>query len=293
MTSGAGLNATTMVARGIGLLAALACLFAAVHSSAEQRRRSVSIGNSNDGRLEQGVRLPDRGPGFLAIGGVNNDARWGTDELIEAIETIGAGVERGAPGAALIIGDLGFREGGEIPHHESHQAGRDADLLFYMTDKAGAAIRSRALRFDAVGKSRSAEGDEVRFDAARNWLVLRSLVENREASLQRVFVAEHLRALLLAHAEAAGEPPWIIERAGEAMCEPAVPHDDHFHIRLFCTADDYRRGCRDTWPIFPWRRTELAPLGLTDLETAPPRPRKASWRRRYKRRVTPGRVWCP
>jgi penicillin-insensitive murein endopeptidase len=277
----------------IGAGAAFACVLAAGRAPGEQGRGAVSLGNSNEGRLENGIRIPERGPGYVATAGVNQDAKWGTEELVGAIEAIAAEVARQAPGSNLVVGDLGFREGGEIPHHQSHQAGRDVDLLFYMADKAGAPVRSRAVRFDAAGKGALEDGGEVRFDVARNWLVLRELVESRDAGLQRVFVAERLRSLLLTHAEAAGEPAWIIERAGEAMCEPAVPHDDHFHVRLFCTAEDYRRGCRDTWPIYPWRRTELAPLGIVDVETAPPQPRKASWKRRYVRRVTPGRVWCP
>lgn len=259
----------------------------------EERPHSVSIGSPNEGRLEHGVRFPDKGTGYLMNPGTTNrDARYGTNELIEAIIKIGADVERLEPGATLVVNDLSLPEGGTIPHHQSHQAGRDVDLLFYMKNAKGKNRRSRAVRFDSEGKGMG-DADDVVFDTKRNWLVLRSLIENPDAHLQRVFVAERLRTLMMEWARAEGEPLWIIERAGEVMCEPAVPHDDHYHVRLFCTADDYRLGCRDSWPIFPWRRTELAPLGITDVETARPRPRKKSWRRRYVRKVRPGRVWCP
>lgn len=264
---------------------------------------AVSLGNPNDGKLVNGLRLPDRGTGFFSNPhGVNSDAKYGTEELVGSIVKAAADVERWAPGATLVIHDLGFREGGKIPHHQSHQAGRDVDLLFYMHDKAGKIFRPRAVRFDAHGKGvydgrtpdDPSDDIPVTFDTKRNWILLRSFIENPDAHVQRVFVSEGIRTLLMDHAREAGDPAWIIERAGEAMCEPRVPHDDHYHLRLFCTAEDYQRGCRDAWPIYPWRRTELAGVGLDDVETAIRRPLKR--RRRYRRRAprkTPGRTWCP
>ncbi len=273
----------------------------AVHVAGEQRRGSTSMGNPNDGRLVNGAELVGRGPGYYSNPNTTNkNAKWGTDEMVGALKKIGTDMERWAPGATLIINDIGLPEGGTIPHHQSHQAGRDVDLNFYQLSTKGEIVRARAVRFDAEGKGVFGAGNnnpsddrEVRFDTQRNWNVLRSLIENPEAHLQRVFVAERLRSLMMDWAEQEGEPAWIIERAGEVMCEPAVPHDNHFHVRLFCTVEDYRQGCRDSWPIYPWRRTEYAPLGISEVETAVPRPRKRSWRRRYKRAVFPGRTWCP
>lgn len=284
---------------------ALAAILVASIAPGQERPGSLSVGNPNEGALLRGIRLPDSGEGFFSNPySMNTDAKYGTDELIGAIITAAADVERRAPGATLYINDVGFREGGPIPHHQSHQAGRDADLLFYNFDAAGKVVRPRAVHFDGEGRGLSNNGtpgdpsddSKLTFDVRRNWLLMRSFLENPDAQVQRVFVSEGIRALLLDYARAQGDPAWMIERADEVMCQPAVPHDDHFHVRLFCTAEDYRRGCRDAWPIFPWRRTELAALGITDVETAIRRPlpgRRSSRPRRPRARSSPGRLWCP
>lgn len=288
----------------ISAVAAALALLISSGAPGQERPGSLSVGNPNDGKLVRGVRLPDRGPGFYSNPhSTNRDAKYGTEELIAAIMKAGADVERHAPGATLIVNDLGFREGGDIPHHQSHEAGRDVDLLFYMNNTAGEVFRSRAVRFDDEGRGvftagtpdNPADDTRVTFDVRRNWLLMKSFVENPDALLQRVFVSEGIRSLLLEHARERGDPPWVIERAGEVMCQPRVPHDDHFHVRLFCTAQDYREGCRDAWPIYPWRRTELAGFGFTDVNTAVRRRTKGHRHRRARRprRPSPGRVWCP
>lgn len=273
--------------------------------SGEQRRGSISIGTSAKGKLLNPSRLPDEGTGFYSNPKrPNGTAVWGTDEMVAALVKAGSDVERGAPGATLFINDIGFFEGGRIPHHLSHQAGRDADLLFYAFNGKGKSVDPECIPFDGDGRAvwdNETPDDETddearRFDVHRNWLAVRSLVENEEARVQRIFVAEHIRALLLDHAREVGQPAWIIERAGDVMCQPGPPHDDHFHIRIFCSVDDYRRGCRDRWPLYPWRRTELALSGLTNPVLARPSKRR---RRRSSGKSSPppgrrkGRLWCP
>lgn len=265
-------------------------------SSGEVRHSTVSLGGPNHGKLAWGRSLPQRGKGFISNPGrTNPEAEWGTDELVGAIIKVGADLQRLAPGPPLVVNDLSLPEGGEIPRHQSHEAGRDVDLVFFLTDLEGAPLRPRAVRFDDEGRGELRGTDrEVLFDTPRNWIVLKSFILNDEANLQRVFVSEGLRALMLEHAREAGEPGWVVERAGEVMCQPSVPHDDHFHLRLHCTAEDYRRGCRDSWPIYPWRRTEMARLGIPVVETAPPEhPLRRRRRSRRRRRPTIGRVWCP
>ncbi len=284
------------------------CVVAALsyEVTGEQRRSgSVSIGTSSKGKLLRGARLPDRGTGFYSNPKrPNATAVWGTDEMIAALVKAGSDVERRASGATLYINDIGYAEGGRIPHHLSHQAGRDADLLFYAFDGKGKAVDPECIPFDAEGKAvwdnetpdDDTDDEPRRFDAHRNWHAVRSLVENDDANVQRIFVAEHIRTLLLDHAREIGQPAWIIERAGDVMCQPGPPHDDHFHIRIFSTLEDYRRGCRDRWPLYPWRRTELALQGLKDPVLSRPSKRR---RPRRKAKTTPPprrrerRLWCP
>jgi penicillin-insensitive murein endopeptidase len=294
-------------ARAVTTALALVAALGALDAMGERGpRRSTSRGNPNDGSLQDAARLPTSGPGYLSNPArPNAEAIYGTDEMIGALTSAGAAVEARAPGARLFVNDLSFREGGTISQHASHESGRDADLLFYSFDAAGAVADPLCIPFGDDGTARVSRraskgsvAEEARvFDDRRNWLVVRSLVENAEAKVQRIFVAETLRSRLLAHAAESGEPAWIVERAGDLMCEPETPHDDHFHVRLFCTADDYRQGCRDGWPLYPWYRTELAALGLTDPQLRPPLPSRPRRRARADParppRPRPGRLWCP
>ena len=47
------------------------------------------------------------------------------------------------------------------------------------------------------------------------------------------------------------------------MCQPGFPHDDHMHIRFFCSPDDIEAGCLDTAPIFPWQKQSLKAAGVS------------------------------
>src|SRR5574340_1091355 len=74
----------------------------------------------------------------------------------------------GAPGR---FDDVSFMSGGQWGF-ASHQNGRDADVVFFWTDRAGAPVFSeRMTRFDGRGRGR-VEGRLVRFDAPRNWKLL-------------------------------------------------------------------------------------------------------------------------
>lgn len=274
-------------------------LLIAVEGLSQPGDDAVSIGHANGGSLLHGKRLPDQGTGYRSIPSRPDlDYKFGTEELVAAIIKVGEDVERQAPGATLIVGDLSVQNGGPTSRHESHQAGRDVDLMFYALNSAGEIIRARGISYDGQGhvgqRDRSIEGSADRFfDTRRNWLVLRSLIENEEAHLQRVLVSEPLRTLMLDHARSIHEPAWIIERAGEVTCDSWSPHDNHFHVRLFCTAEDYRRGCRDEYPLYPWRRTELAAQKIfsPQLEEDPFRRRPRA--KRWIENNSINRTWCP
>lgn len=285
---------------------------------------STSIGSPNEGRLEGGVPLPRQGEGFvLNERRINVDSFYGTTEMIGAIERGAAAVARELPGSTLVVNDIGFREGGDIPHHGSHRSGRDADILFYLTDLRGNPVASRGVVIEPDGTGMDfkdladpADDEPVKLDVRRTWRFVRALVEDPEALVQRLFVAEHVRTMLLAEAARARAPRFAVERAGDAMCQPSPPHDDHIHARLFCTAEDMRAGCLDGNPMYPWRRRELAAAGFpapmmagrrqrerpeTSAEPAAPGPRPVldrkvkqllARRREWSRTPHPGRAWC-
>src|SRR5262249_35840931 len=74
------------------------------------------------------------------------------------------------------------------------------------------------------------------FDDVRNWVFVHALITDGQAHVTHIFVAAPLRARLLAIAEHLGTPLAVRVRAAEIMVQPrgALPHDDHFHVRIAC-----------------------------------------------------------
>ncbi len=244
-----------------------------------ERYESVSIRNPNDGSLRGGVPLPLTAPGLRFSPSRDPDARYGTVEVVRALVEAAARVDRELGGLPVTINDLSLRDGGPIPRHRSHQSGRDVDVLFHQLDDQGTPIESVGAFFDPEGvgidfKDLSTPTDDVRLrlDIPRIWLFLQALIEGEHAELQNIYVAEHIRTLLLRHARSIGAPNATVARFEALTCQPSYPHDDHFHFRFFCTPEDIEAGCRDSKPIYPWHRDRLAAAGVAPAPLAPKRP---------------------
>jgi hypothetical protein len=75
--------------------------------------------------------------------------------------------------------------------------------------------------------------------------------------------------MLLAAAEKQRAPLVARERFAALTCQPGTPHDDHMHVRWYCTPEDIARGCYDKPPIYPWHRDALALLGVVPVLEPP------------------------
>jgi penicillin-insensitive murein endopeptidase len=236
---------------------------------------STSIGGPSSGRLRGGIAFPDRGPGFYHNPKRPDQARYGTVELVQAIVRAAALVDAALPGSGLTVNDLGLLNGGPIAQHGSHQAGRDADILFYVLDEHGAPTPSVGVPIDPKGKGWDfkdltvPEDDlRVQLDAARTWQFVAALLEQAHDAVQRIFIVEHVRSMLLNEARRVHAPQALVQRFEEVTCQPNAPHDDHMHVRLFCTPEDMSEGCLDSTPMYPWHVQALQTLGLRPLLAA-------------------------
>ena len=236
---------------------------------------STSSGGPSSGTVQGAIALPDRGPGFYHNPRRPYEARFGTVELVQAIVRAAAIVERDLPGSSLTVNDLGLVSGGPIKQHASHQAGRDADILFYVLDEHGAPLPSVGVPIDPKGKGwdfkdLSVPEDDlpVQIDVPRTWHFVAALLEVARDAVQRIFIVEHVRSMLLAQAQRVRAPAEVIHRFEDITCQPGAPHDDHMHVRLFCTPEDMTAGCLDSTPVYPWREAALQALGLTPLLAA-------------------------
>lgn len=211
---------------------------------------TVSWGPPNEGVLVDGARLPFEGDGFFV------PPRWaargtqfGTDELIDTIAHVGRAVSFAHPGSRVAVGDLSIDGGGRSKHHRSHQTGRDVDLVLFAKDASGKPVESIEMRrFGATGKTIDG-GEPLWFDAERTWTVVRALVEAPGPGVANVFLYAPLRDLVLDHARASGAPDSVIDLAGLMLAQPgdSAPHDDHMHVRIYCSTSD------DTCSDYAWR----------------------------------------
>jgi len=218
-------------------------------------RGSLSIGTTKDGFIVDCGVLPLSGDHHVVM--TEQAARGtncGTDELIAAILRAGSEVAVRSKGALLNVGNLSRIGGGDIPWSVSHNSGRDADLGFFLTGPDGSqVIPDTLVHLDRNGRG-EVDGVEVRLDRKATWYMVRSLLTDKDIEVQWLFVAQWIREALLDYARSSGERPGLVSKAALAMAQPgwSNPHNDHIHLRIYCSRDDLLEGCSDWGSNRPW-----------------------------------------
>ena len=232
---------------------------------------SISVGKPSRGYLVDGVRLPDRGEGYVTRDvWRERDNRFGTDELIDLVTAVARRMKAQISGVKLVVADLSGQGGGErIAFHRSHQTGRDVDLLYYMRDANGQPFEPDAMHvFDARGRAR--DGSGIVIDIPRTWTLVKELLTAPEAPVQWIFMYQPIALRLIEHAEKIGEPEALVARARMACRQPgdSARHDDHMHVRVYCSAADRAYGCVDIGPMELLAEREAEPSPIDELVTA-------------------------
>lgn len=217
-----------------------------------------SVGSPTEGHLVGGVRLVEGDALRISPAYAGSDVRYGTRALVHLVDRASKRVKQRFPDAVLTVGHLSKHGGGEIDHHASHESGRDADLAFYVRSTAGKPLYAPAfVAFAGDGKARTWPG--AHFDDARNWALVEALVQDPEARVTHIFVAQPLHDRLMAHAQSSGVPLSTRIRVAEVLAQPrgALPHDDHFHVRIACPGG--MRGCIENPARRSARKKHAAP----------------------------------
>ncbi len=226
-------------------------------TAASTKHRPVSQGTAAEGWLERGAALPAADPTLVARPiSQRRKAIYGTSYLIERLADAAATVASRFPGSVVWAGDLSSVHGGDLKGHKSHNSGRDADLSFFMRDTSGRPAESaRFIPIEPSGRTRSG----LWFDVERNWVLVEALVADTGTThVQWIFIADHLRAMLLEHAEALVAQGLAsadsVKRAKRVLRQPSKssPHADHYHVRVYCDLADRLEGCVDDRPRHAW-----------------------------------------
>lgn len=254
---------------------------------------SISVGKPSRGYLIDGIRLPDHGEGFVTreVWRARGN-RFGTDELIDLVTAVAHRMQTHVPDVRLVVADLSGRGGGAcLDFHRSHQTGRDIDLLYYTRDAGGKPLEADAMHaFNA--RARAADGTGITVDVPRTWMLVKELVTAPEAPVQWIFMYEPIAKRLLAYAEKIGEPEPLVARARKALKQPgdSARHDDHLHVRVYCSTADKAYGCVDIGPMELLAQRQADPSPLSELLNALTTSAPASVADRGASRPGPGPV---
>jgi penicillin-insensitive murein endopeptidase len=216
-------------------------------------RASVSVGTVSNGHLVNAAALPLPGLSWRVLPRQHERGLvYGTQELISLLQ-YGADALYQKHQTPLWLGNIGRRGGGDIPWSVSHNSGRDADLAFCYTDPQGRPVDPPDLvQLDKDGRSVQYDGF-YRLDVPRTWTLVRALLTWKGGQLQYIFISNPLRQKLLKYAADRREPLALQQRAAEVLAQPggALPHDDHLHVRLFCSAAELAAGCQNLGAVPP------------------------------------------
>ena len=211
-------------------LAPAKVLFGAVKEPSKMAARS--IGFYAKGCLAGGKPLPVNGPAWQAMR-LSRNRMWGHPMLVRYIERFAkdAKAKDGWPG--LLVGDMSMPRGGPMPFgHASHQVGLDVDIWYkpmpdrVLSDEERETMPMETFLIDP-GHVNPAVWTP---DYAK---LLRRAVSYPEVA--RVFVNPAIKKWLCDNVKE--------NRAFLRKISPIMGHDDHFHVRLVCPADN--PGCRN------------------------------------------------
>jgi len=200
---------------------------------------SQSIGNYNSGCISGAVALAQEGPGYQLMRLSRNRA-YGHPELKQFIEKLGQIVAHQHE-SVLLVGDLSQPRGGPtLSGHRSHQTGLDVDIWFLLSKQAASRSLTRAERENwsapsvLLGNSDNINPKEW---SAAHEKILQSAAQLPE--VDRIFVNPSIKRELCSKRD--GDSAWL------RKIRPWWKHDDHFHVRLKCPANN--RHCQNQEPL--------------------------------------------
>ncbi|MBL9103547.1 MAG: penicillin-insensitive murein endopeptidase [Myxococcales bacterium] len=181
------------------------------------------------------VELAEAGDGWaIPATWARRGLNYGTASMIGLIHRTAKRVAKAKPGSTLYVADISREKGGPSKWHKSHACGCDVDLLFFAVDADGRPITAPTdmIVFNARGVG-TYRGKPVQFDTARNWTLVKSLLQDR-VRVERLFIHDALKRRLIGYAKRRKESPALVARAAASMMQPtaAGPHDDHLHVRI-------------------------------------------------------------
>ncbi len=216
------------------------------------RKETFSVQDTRDGFMVNGQALPVPSLYMRQLPvPYERGIAYATPEFMHLLDIVSRKMKKRFPDTILYLGNLGLQGGGDIPYSVSHNAGRDGDIGYYLKDENGKFAHPDHLHHINRRFVSKEDGAKYTFDLQKNAALIEELLMQKEVPLQFVFVARHLRTALR-HELAQRENPDELLARFDAVVMELASHDDHFHIRVYCSNDDICAGCLDKSVIHEW-----------------------------------------
>jgi penicillin-insensitive murein endopeptidase len=198
-------------------------------------KESTCFGTPSNGRLEGGVQISKSGPNFrpYSTAGVALGRTYVHSKVAEVIEAAYKSLETDAPNKQFIYGESGWRRGGQIKPHKTHQNGLAVDFMVPVVDanQKSVPLPTRItnkfgydIEFDSDAKY---EGLTIDFEAIADHLYAlhQSSAATGIAISRVIFDSDYLPQL---YATRRGK--FIEKKIPFMKGTPWIRHDEHYHV---------------------------------------------------------------
>ena len=210
-------------------------LFFLCISNVSIAQESTSYGSTSNGRLENGVKLPNEGVNYTCYS--RTGALLGRTYVHSKVRTIILNsyreLETIAPTKKFKYGETGFEKGGEFKPHKTHRNGLSVDFMVPVTNNRGQSVElpthilnkfGYAIEFDKFGKY---DGLKIDYEAIGAHIVsLHKAALDQGVNIWRVIFDPLLQPYLFETKY--GE--YLEKNIQFSQKRSWVRHDEHYHI---------------------------------------------------------------
>jgi penicillin-insensitive murein endopeptidase len=195
---------------------------------------SVCYGTTANGRLENGAQLPSSGANFSSYSSVGSLAgrTYVHSKVLTVITETYKALEASAPGKVFVYGETGWKVGGRIRPHRTHQNGLSVDFMVPVL-KEGKSVPLPTSPFNKFGYDLefddSGRMDEYIIDfgaLAKHLWELNRAAAAQGVKISRVIFEVPLQKHLFATPEGAQLKGLMKFSTKQAW----VKHDEHYHV---------------------------------------------------------------
>lgn len=196
---------------------------------------SICYGTTSNGRLEGGVKLPNKGNNFVSYSmtaGVLGRT-YVHSKVKEIILNSYKWLETETPGKVYKYAETGFKKGGQFKPHKTHRNGLSVDFMVPVLNEEGKSVHlpthyfnkfGYSIEFDEAGKY---EEYEIDYEAlAAHIVALHKTSVEKGVDLWRVIFDPKLQPYLMSTKYG----KYLEENIRLSKKRAWVRHDEHYHV---------------------------------------------------------------